>query len=78
MTYRVTHRTTYEYDEPVSTSYHALRLTPRSLPYQKCHWSKLTMDPSPAFSNDSSDYFGNAVVLFTLQESVDVIPVEES
>ena len=76
MTYRVTHRTTYEYHEPVSTSYHALRLTPRSLPYQSCHWSKLTMDPSPAFSNDSSDYFGNAVVLFTLQEPHQQLTVE--
>jgi len=78
MTYRVKHRTTYEYDEPVSTSYHALRLTPRTLPHQKCHWSKLVMDPSPAFSNDSSDYFGNAVVLFTLQEPHQQLTVEAS
>jgi transglutaminase-like putative cysteine protease len=76
MTYRVTHRTTYEYDEPVSTSYHALRLTPRTLPHQKCHWSKLVMDPSPAFSNDGSDYFGNAVVLFALQEPHQQLTVE--
>jgi transglutaminase-like putative cysteine protease len=76
MTYHVTHRTTYEYDEPVSTSYHALRLTPRTLAHQKCHWSKLAMDPSPAFSSDSSDYFGNAVVLFTLQEPHQELTVE--
>jgi len=76
MTYRVKHRTTYEYDEPVSTSYHALRLTPRTLPHQKCHRSKLVMDPSPAFSNASSDYFGNSVVLFTLQEPHDELTVE--
>jgi len=68
MTYRVTHLTTYEYDEPVSTSYHALRLTPRTLAHQKCHWSKVDLDPSPAFSSDDFDYFGNAVRRFTLQE----------
>jgi len=78
MTYRVKHRTTYEYDEPVSTSYHALCLTPRTLSHQKCHWSKLAMDPSPGFSNDSSDYFGNVVVLFTLQEPHQQLTVEAS
>jgi transglutaminase-like putative cysteine protease len=76
MTYRVTHRTNYQYAEPVSTSYHAVRLTPRSLPNQRCHWSKLVMDPSPAFSNDTSDYFGNAVVLFTLQEPHERLTVQ--
>lgn len=76
MTYRVTHRTTYEYDEPVSTSYHALRLTPRTLAHQKCLRSKLAMDPSPTFSSDRSDYFGNAVVLFTLQEPHQGLTVE--
>ena len=78
MTYRVTHRTTYDYDEPVSTSYHALRLTPRSLTYQKRHWNKLAVDPSPAFSNGSSDYFGNEVVLFTLQEPHQKLTVEST
>jgi transglutaminase-like putative cysteine protease len=76
MNYHVTHRTTYRYEEPVSTSYHALRLTPRTLVHQKCYWSKLAMDPSPAFSSDSSDYFGNAVVLFTLQEPHEELTVE--
>jgi len=27
--YRVTHRTTYEYDEPVAVSHHAARVEPR-------------------------------------------------
>ena len=76
MTYRVTHRTTYKYDEPVSTSYHALRLTPRTLAHQKCLWSKLAKDPSPAFSSDRSDYFGNGVVLFSLQEPHQELTVE--
>ena len=34
------------------------------------------MDPSPAFSSNSSDYFGNAVVLFTLQEPHQELTVE--
>src|SRR5262245_6517145 len=78
MTFRVTHRTTYQYDEPVSTSYHALRLTPRTLPHQKCHWSKLTIDPAPSFSCSNHDYFGNAVVLATLQEPHQQLTVEAS
>ena len=36
------------------------------------------MDPSPAFSNDRSDYFGNAVVLFALQEPHQQLTVEAS
>jgi transglutaminase-like putative cysteine protease len=34
------------------------------------------MYPSPAFSSDGSDYFGNAVVLFTLQEPHQELTVE--
>ena len=76
MTFRVTHRTTYRYDEPVSTSYHALRLTPRALSHQKCHRNKLTIDPTPSFSNDGTDYFGNAVVQATLHEPHQQLTVE--
>ena len=34
------------------------------------------MDPSPAFSSNSADYFGNADVLFTLQEPHQELTVE--
>ncbi|MEW5975235.1 MAG: transglutaminase family protein [Acidobacteriota bacterium] len=78
MNYRVTHRTTYWYNEPVSTSYHALRLTPRTLSHQNCRWSNLAMDPSPAFSSDRVDYFGNVLALVTVQEPHQQLAVEAS
>ena len=34
MIYRVRHRTTYDYKDPVSVSHHLVRLTPRNLPGQ--------------------------------------------
>ena len=36
MIYRVRHRTTYDYEDPVSVSHHLVRLTPRNLPGQIC------------------------------------------
>ena len=36
MIYRVTHRTKYDYEDPVSVSHHLVRLTPRNLRGQIC------------------------------------------
>ena len=35
MNYRIVHRTTYDYSEPVTVSHHAARLKPRSLAHQQ-------------------------------------------
>ena len=40
MIYRVRHRTTYDYEDPVSVSHHLVRLTPRNLPRQVCHGNR--------------------------------------
>ena len=68
MKYRVLHRTVYEYTEPVTVSHHAARLKPRITPGQhRDHWS-LVIVPEPAVRKMRTDYFGNRVCFFSVQE----------
>lgn len=68
MRYRVTHRTSYSYSEPVTTSHHAARVEPRTGQKQQRTWSNLTISPEPAVRKTRSDYFGNSVCFFSVQE----------
>lgn len=68
MNYRVIHRTTYEYGEPVTVSHHAARVKPRITPIQhRDHWM-LRITPEPAVRKMRTDYFGNRVCFFSVQE----------
>lgn len=67
MDFRITHRTTYEYAQPVSVSHHAARLQPRNEQAQKCVEHRLTIDPPPALAKTHTDYFGNAARMFSIQ-----------
>jgi transglutaminase-like putative cysteine protease len=68
MRYRVTHTTTYAYDEIVSIGHNEVRLEPRATPRQRCLASVLAIDPTPAVLSEGLDYFGNRASFFTLQE----------
>jgi transglutaminase-like putative cysteine protease len=68
MTYRITHRTRYEYAEPVVMSHHAARLEPRRTGTQERESWSLRIEPEPAVRRMRSDYFGNRVCFFTIQE----------
>ena len=68
MTYSVTHRTTYEYPAPVTVSYHVARLNPRGTAAQTCESSSLEVSPGPAVRGERSDYFGNQLCFFSIQE----------
>lgn len=76
MIYRVRHRTTYYYRDPVSVSHHAVRLTPRNLPKQTCRGSHVSVLPAPPVTSAHFDYFGNTVTSFTLDEPHDCLIVE--
>src|ERR1700734_3445799 len=76
MIYRVTHRTTYSYEDPVSISHHLVRLTPRDMPRQHCHETHISILPEPAATSTRDDYFGNIQTFFTLQEPHDSLVVE--
>jgi transglutaminase-like putative cysteine protease len=68
MTYRVTHRTTYRYSEPVTLCHNVLRLTPRSHTGQSCLVTELVVEPAPAVMSNYVDYFGNPSTFFTVQD----------
>jgi transglutaminase-like putative cysteine protease len=68
MLYRVTHSNTYTYSEPVSLCHNLLHLIPRELPRQECVHSQVLIQPQPGVSTVRSDYFGNPVSFFTVQE----------
>ena len=65
-TYRVTHRTEYEYEDDVSLSYGQLHLLPRDLPSQRCANARVLVDPAPDDYHERQDYFGNRVAYFAI------------
>lgn len=68
MNYRITHRTTYAYSEPVAVSHHAARLRPRDTDSQKCREFRITFDPDPDLITTHTDSFGNEVRSFSIQK----------
>ncbi|MEP6714228.1 MAG: transglutaminase family protein [Terriglobia bacterium] len=76
MTYRIVHRTTYKYKHPVSFGNHAVYLNPRTDERQRCEAYQLTVDPLPATHSERTDYFGNRVSFFTVQEPHDQLAIE--
>lgn len=68
MTYRIVHKTTYKYKNPVSFGNHVVYLVPRSRPHQTCTSHELLVTPSPVEWSERLDYFGNPVTFFTIQE----------
>lgn len=69
MRYRVTHRTEYKYQEPVSLCHNIARLSPRTVPKQTVERTELDIQPPPAVASPFTDSFGNAAVFFAIQEA---------
>ena len=67
MVYEVTHTTGYEYTDPVSVSYHMLRLHPRQLARQSCARHDLHIEPRPILTKTHLDYFGNQLSFVTIE-----------
>lgn len=57
--YRVTHRTSYEYESLVLHAHHLARLRPRSSATQRVQSTEIHVDPDPTTMRRLSDYFGN-------------------
>jgi len=78
--YRVTHKTQYLYSEPVGLCRNQACLLPRETRYQKCLTSSLRIKPTPSDLRERSDYFGNRVSHFAVQqphEKLEVTAVSE-
>lgn len=76
MRYRVSHRTTYSYDDDVSDSLGIAYLTPRELPFQRSGDHRVSIDPEPGDRSLDVDYYGNAVTYFQVTEPHRVLTVD--
>jgi transglutaminase-like putative cysteine protease len=65
-TYRIRHRTSYAYDDDVSTSYGRAYLLPRDRQGQECREARLAVTPEPDELREHVDYFGNRSVYFAV------------
>jgi transglutaminase-like putative cysteine protease len=68
MNYHITHRTLYDYSAPVTVSHHVARLEPCSSSWQTCERFNLKVFPDPTLRKEHSDYFGNRLCFFAIQE----------
>ena len=68
MNYHITHRTVYEYTAPVSVSHHVARLEPLATAAQSRESFSLQIFPEPALRKTRTDYFGNQLCFFAIQE----------
>ena len=66
--YRVTHRTDYSYEKPVSSSYGQLHMLPRELATQHCRSASVEISPRPERYRERTDFFGNRAAYFALHE----------
>jgi len=76
MTYRIAHKTTYVYQQPVSYGNHVAYLTPRSKPHHACTSHELLVTPAPVAMSERRDFFGNISTIFTVQEPHEELKVE--
>ena len=68
MLYKVSHRTTYKYVYPVSVGDHVACLKPRSFAHNQLVQNTLHIHPTPVTRTERTDYFGNLLCFFTVQE----------
>ena len=52
----ITHRTRYEYSEPVAMCQNQVMMVPRELPRVRCHASTMNIVPKPSLSHSHVDY----------------------
>jgi transglutaminase-like putative cysteine protease len=75
MKYRVVHTTRYSYSQPVTLCHNEAHLRPRSFARQRCIDSRLAVSPVPALTHERTDFFGNPVTYFAVQEPHDMLVV---
>jgi transglutaminase-like putative cysteine protease len=64
----VVHETSYQYEEPVTTSHHEVHLSPRDGDGQTCLAHELSIFPPPSAERDRLDYFKNRTRYFGIHE----------
>jgi transglutaminase-like putative cysteine protease len=76
MTYKIVHKTTYRYKQPVSFGTHVAYLIPRSQPHHTCLSHELLITPEPATIGERTDYYGNSVSFFSVAEPHEELTIE--
>ncbi|AWB92789.1 transglutaminase family protein [Aeromicrobium chenweiae] len=73
--YRISHRTTYSYDDDVSDSLGIAYLVPRQLPWQQVLRRDLVLTPDAPDRTEDLDYYGNTATYFQVTEPHRVLDV---
>lgn len=74
--YKVKHKTTYDYSYPVSLSYQNMHLKPRDWSgIQHISDFKIQIEPDPRDFSERTDFFGNHVQSFSIQEPHDALTI---
>ncbi len=68
MKYRITHITTYRYSQSVGLCQNEARLQPRNFWRQQCDYSHFDIQPQPTDFREWTDFFGNQVNYFAIQQ----------
>lgn len=66
--YRITHRTTYSYDDEVTDSLGIAHLVPRVLPWQSVASYDVAIAPTPVDLSHDTDYYGNRATYFQVTD----------
>lgn len=74
--YGILHKTTYDYQFPVSTSHHYAHLKPLQDAGQTCELFSLNIDPSSTDLIERLDFFENTIHMFSVQETHAQLVVE--
>ena len=69
MKYKITHTTIYYYEYHVTFCHNRAVLKPRQLHYQKLLDFQLNITPTPSEIDEYTDFFGNNVTQFLVQQS---------
>ncbi|HMO60781.1 MAG TPA: transglutaminase family protein [Ferruginibacter sp.] len=75
MLYQITHTTTYHYNETVPQCHNIAMLTPRNTPTQSCNSFSLHISPQPAISEEYTDFFGNRLHCFVIEQEHETLTV---
>jgi len=75
MRYQVIHTTDYFYSQSVPLCQNEVHLRPRDTPRQSCLRHRLDVHPLPHGLDECSDYFGNHIQFFMIQDRHDELSV---
>ncbi|MDO9104573.1 MAG: transglutaminase family protein [Methylovulum sp.] len=69
MKYRITHTTVYNYSQAVGLCQNEARLQPRDFWRQRCESSRFEITPTPMDYRELTDFFGNRMAYFAIQQA---------